>query len=147
MWSDRPSSCGVPAGESTGCSDRVREVAVPQPASAFWPLTAASPCSACRAGKPHLPALLHATGRQDTYRDADPRHAAVRELHKLAIRPGTMKPVHYRVRRQRSDGEDELTYYCRPGFFEAKALFVSVEVVYFSLGGTRQTKLLTGNRM
>lgn len=111
MRSDRPSPRRVPAGEGPGCPDRVRKVAVPQPASAIRPLTAAPPCSACCAGQPHLPALLHAAGGQDAHRDADPRHAAIRELHQLALRTGTVNPSDFQSEtRQRSDGEDtELT--------------------------------------
>lgn len=90
MWSDRPCTCGSPAGEGPGRPDRVREVAVPQPASTLWPLTAAPPRSACRAGQPHLSTLLHAAGGKDTYRDANPRHAAIRELHQLALRTRTV---------------------------------------------------------
>lgn len=98
MWSDRPSPCGVPTGEGPGRPNRVREVAVSQPAAALRPLTAAPPGSACRAGQPHLPALLHATGGQDTHRDADPRHAVIRELHQLALCTRTVNPVDSRVR-------------------------------------------------
>lgn len=65
MWSDRPGPCRVPAGEGPGGPDRVREAAVPQPASAVRSLAAASPCSACCASQPHFPALLHAAGGQD----------------------------------------------------------------------------------
>lgn len=98
MWSDRPSPCRVPAGKGAGCPDRVREVAIPQPASALRPPSAASPCSACRASQPHLPALLHAVGGQDAHRDADPRHAAVRELDQLALRTRTVNSAGSRVR-------------------------------------------------
>ena len=98
MWSDGPGPCGVPAGEGPGRPNRVRETAVPQPASALRPLTAAPPGSASRAGQPHLPALLHEAGGQDAHRDADPRHAAIRELHQLALRTGTVNPADPRVR-------------------------------------------------
>lgn len=90
MWSDRPCPCGVPAGEGPSCPDRIREIAVPQPATTLRPLTAASACSACRASQPHLSALLHAVGGQDAHRDADPRHAVIRELHQLALCIGTV---------------------------------------------------------
>ncbi len=99
MRSNRPGPCGVPAGEGPGRPNGVREVAVPEPASALRPLTAAPPGSARRAGQPHLPALLHAAGGQDAHRDADPRHAAIRELHQLALRTGTVNPADSRVRR------------------------------------------------
>lgn len=94
MRSDRPSPRRVPAGEGPGRPDRVREAAVPQPASALRSPAAASPCSARRASQPHLPALLHAAGGQDAHWDADPRHAAIRELHQLALRPGAVKHPH-----------------------------------------------------
>lgn len=50
LWSDRPGSRGVPAGKGSGRPDGVREVAVPQPASALRPPAAAPPCAARRAG-------------------------------------------------------------------------------------------------
>lgn len=91
MWTYRPGPCGVAAGEGPGRPDRVREDSVPQPASALRTFAAASARSACRSGQPHLPALLHAAGGQDPHRDADPRHAAIRELHQLALHVRTVK--------------------------------------------------------
>ncbi len=98
MWSNWPSPCGVPAGEGPSRPNGVREVAVSQPAPALRPPTAAPPGSARCASQPHLPALLHAAGGQDTHWDTDPRHAAIRELHQLALRCGTVNPFSSRVR-------------------------------------------------
>lgn len=106
MWSNWPGPRGVPAGEGPGGPDRVREVAVSQPASTLRPFTAAPPGSARRASQPHLPALLHAPGGQDTDRDADPRHAAIRKLHQLAIRTGTVNQLTPGWDRPRSDWEE-----------------------------------------
>lgn len=138
MWSDRPGPCRVPAGKGTGCSDRVREVAIPQPASALRPPTAASPRPACRAGQPHLSALLHAAGGQDAHRDADPWHAAVRELDQLALRTRTVNSTQARVRqteirwgRRRAHKHYILTKYkyyeYKQRLYEFKDLCVSVE--------------------
>lgn len=91
MWSYRPGPRGVAAGEGPGGLDRVREDAVPQPASALRTFAAASAGSARRSSQPHLPAFLHAAGGQDPHRDADPRHAAIGELHQLALHVRTVK--------------------------------------------------------
>lgn len=72
LWSNRPSPRGVSAGEGSGGSDRVREDAVPESAPALWPPAPAPPRPARRSRQPHLAALLHAPGRKDTHRDADP---------------------------------------------------------------------------
>lgn len=87
----RPGPRGVAAGEGPGRPDGVREDPVPQPASALRTPAAASAGPARRPGQPHLPALLHAAGGQDPHRDADPGHAAVRELHQLALHVGTVR--------------------------------------------------------
>lgn len=91
VWSYRPGPRGVAAGEGPGGLDRVREDAVPQPASALRTFAAASAGSARRSSQPHLPAFLHAAGGQDPHRDADPRHAAIGELHQLALHVRTVK--------------------------------------------------------
>lgn len=86
-----PGPRGVAAGEGPGGLDRVRADAVPQPASALRTFAAAPAGSARRSSQPHLPALLHAAGGQDPHRDADPRHAAIGELHQLALHVRTVK--------------------------------------------------------
>lgn len=87
----RPGPRGVAAGEGPGGPDGVREDAVPQPAAALRTFAAAPAGSARRSSQPHLPALLHAAGGQDPHRDADPRHAAVGELHQLALPARTVR--------------------------------------------------------
>lgn len=91
VWSHRPGPRGVAAGEGPGGPDGVRADAVPQPASALRTFAAAPAGSARRSSQPHLPALLHAAGGQDPHRDADPRHAAIGELHQLALHVRTVK--------------------------------------------------------
>lgn len=106
---DRPCPCRLPTGEGTGGPDGVREVAVPQPASALWPPAAAPAGSAGRAGQPHLPTLLHAPSGQDPHRDADSRHAAFGELHQLAVRTGTVNPADTGGRQTEISFDPELT--------------------------------------
>lgn len=72
LWSNRPSPCGVSAGESSGGSDRVREDAVPESAPALRTPAPAPPRPARSSRQPHLAALFYAPGRKDTHRDTDP---------------------------------------------------------------------------
>ncbi|XP_026356250.1 nuclear receptor subfamily 2 group F member 6 isoform X1 [Ursus arctos] len=104
LWPLRPSTRGKPAGEGAGGPHRVRAGSVPVPAPALWAAAAAASRPARRPSLPHLPAVLHAPGGQDTHRDADPRHAAVRKYLQLALR---LRPV-------TSQGWLRCGWVCRP---------------------------------
>lgn len=85
VWADRPSSCGKPAGKSSGGPDGVRAHTVPWTAPALWTAPTATASSEGGARQPHLSALLHAPCGENAHWDAHPWHAAVWQLHQLAV--------------------------------------------------------------